>query len=306
MSLHRVSDATVVEKYLDLLMTVPEVVPRLSTIFAEFKSHMKRKGPNVVFIFNIEEIYDYLVCAGFVPTNEIPSSPSGLPSGPRAYAAVVAQNTLPQAHAAVVSTYNSKLLPKDESRQAAKLVPRTNGCTVCYLQHDANRCWVRGLKWMSLWLRRNIAKYNALHPDDEPDSAIINADPPLRKATVKSYNHITKQAIFSFSDSDQAVDVANFEEFDTNFTDPEIVSPPTSTQSSLDPDSTNDPEHTSAPTAFPNIDIEKINLLDNDAVEALLRECGFHCGMTDYTANSSGNPFNEHMLSDTSTPLVEY
>ena len=56
MSLHRVSDTTVVEKYLDLLMTVPEVIPRLSTIFAEFKSHMKKKGPNITFRLNIEEI----------------------------------------------------------------------------------------------------------------------------------------------------------------------------------------------------------------------------------------------------------
>ena len=295
MSLHKVSDTSVVEKYLDLLMTIPEVVPRLSAIFADFKSHMKRRGPNVSFRLTIEDIYDYLVCAGIVPTNQIQASFSGIPSGPQAYAADVFKRSLPQANAAVVSTDSSKFLPKNESRQTSKLVPRTNSCPVCYLRHDVNKCWVRGLKWMPLWLRRNVAKYNALHPNDEPDSTIINADPPLRKATVKSYNPTTKQAIFSFSDSDQAVDVANFEEFDTNFTDPDFATP---TQATSNADSNTDPDLTIAHTSSPIIDPEKVNTLDDDAIEALLRDCGFHCGMADYTANPNGNPFSEHMLRD--------
>ena len=81
-------------------------------------------------------------------------------------------------------------------------------------RHNANRCWVRGLKWMPLWLRRNVAKYNALRPNDEPDCVVINADPPLRKATIKSYNPVTKKAIFEFSDSDKTVDIVNFADFD--------------------------------------------------------------------------------------------
>ena len=309
LSLHRVSNTVVVDKFLSLLMTLPDVIPRLSTIYAELKSHIKKNGPNVDFRYSIHEIYEYLVCSGIVTSSEIQVSPSSLPSGPQAYAAIA-------------STDKVKLLPNDESRATDKLIPRTNRCPICYLRHDANRCWVRGIKWMPIWLKRNVAKYNTLHPNDQPDSKIINADPPLRQATAKSFNAETKQAIFSFSDSDQVVDVANFEEFATSFGDPEISGSPTpndsstpTTASSPGTSSTiqasnidnNAPESTATEknAVTPAIAPEDIDDLDDNGVDKLLREC-FHCGMADYTAKPVGNPFSDHILSDDSNPLVEY
>ena len=161
---------------------------------------------------------------------------------------------------------------------------------------------------MPLWLRRNVAKYNALHPNDEPDSVLINADPPLRKATIKSYNPVTKQAIFAFSDSDKTVDVVNFEDFDTSFNDPENVLPSSTTtalKSTTNQDPAVAPEHTSTQNTSPQVDPKTIDSLDDNGLEELLRDC-FHCGMADYTANPHGNPFSEHILTDVTTPLVEY
>ena len=294
MSLHKVSNTTVVEKYMELLMTLPEIVPRLSAIFAELKSHIKRQGPNVDFRLTIEEIYEHLICSGIVTSNELKSTVS-LPSGPQAFAAVV-------------SNSKTKLLPDKGSRTIDKLVPRSNRCPICYLRHDANRCWVRGVKWMPLWLRRSVAKYNALHPTDEPDSSIINADPPLRQATVKSYNPMTKQAVFTFAESDQAIDIANFEEFDQHFHDPEDGQTPTADISATAPSTphlasaSND---ASGNVSSPAVDANAIDSIDDNGVEALLRNC-FHCGMADYSANPHGNPFSDHILTDSNNPLTEY
>ena len=259
MSLHRVSNTTVVEKFMEILMTLPDVVPRLSAIFAQLKTHIKKQGPNVDFRLTIEEIYDQLVCSGIVPTREIGSSTSSLPSDPQAFAAIV-------------STDKTKLYPDQDSRQVDKLVPRANRCPVSYLRHDANRCWVRGLKWMPLWLRRSVAKYNALHPNDEPDSTLINAAPPIRQATVKSYNPVTKQAVITFADTDQVVDGINFNEFDNHFTDPEII---TSSPPITNPSTTTLNIHTPSPEATtahlqsssPPIDPDKIDSLDNNSVD---------------------------------------
>ena len=166
---------------------------------------------------------------------------------------------------------------------------------------------------MPLWLRRNVAKYNALHPDDQPSNEVINADPPLRKATVKSYNPVTKQAVLAFADSDQAVDVSNFEEYNTCFDDPENVKSSTHVSSTMNniasvlshtPDETHSPPKTTfeSPQAVAPNDIDDMN---DDGNAKLLTEC-FHCGMADYSANPVGNPFNDVMLSDVDNPLVEF
>ena len=292
MSLHRVSNTSVVEKYMEMLMTIPDVVPRLSAIFAELKSHIKKLGPNVDFRMTLHEIFEHLVCSGITPSNEIKRLTS-LPTGPQAFAAIVKNES-------------TKLLPTQESRQVDKLVPRTNRCPVCYLRHDANRCWVRGLKWMPVWLRRNVAKYNALHPNDEPDKTVIDAPPPIRQATVKSYNPVTKQAVLTFSDTDQAVDVTNFEEFEDQFVDPE----PTLSSSPMinDPDNKDEipkPSETTESTSLPQVTPEEVNQMDNNSVDKLLRDC-FHCGMADYQANPIGNPFDDMIVTDVTNPLVEY
>ena len=163
--LYRVSNTAVVDEFMTLLMSVPDVIPRLSTIYVELKTHIKKHGPNVDFRFTLEDIYDYLICSGIVVSSEIKAPSHNIPTGPQAFATIV-------------TTDKAKLLPDSEARKTTTLTPRNYPCPVCYLRHDVGRCWVRGLDWMPLWLRRNVAKYNALHPNDVPDSKIINIDPP--------------------------------------------------------------------------------------------------------------------------------
>ena len=110
---------------------------------------------------------------------------------------------------------------------------------------------------------------------------------------------MTKQAVFTFAGSDQAVDIANFDEFDNHFNDPENIKEST-VAISLAPENT-DVKDSFSPTVNPNT----IDSLDDNGVEDLLRNC-FRCGMADYSANPHGNPFSDHVLTDSSTPLNEY
>lgn len=125
MSLHRVSNTGVIEKFLDMLMTIPDVVPRLSGIFAELKSHIKGKGPNVDFHFSLEDIYDHLIYSGIPTSNEINTGTSSLPNGPQAYVAIVSTNI-------------TKLFPDKEARKTTTLTERTGSCPVCMADYSAN------------------------------------------------------------------------------------------------------------------------------------------------------------------------
>lgn len=97
---------------------------------------------------------------------------------------------------------------------------------------------------MPLWLRRNIAKYNAMHPNDEPDPKHINAEPPIRKPTIKSYNPVTKQAIVDFGNSDDILHFTDSDCFDSFINGSEVQqsSPPEINHNSNDTSSSLAPE----------------------------------------------------------------
>ena len=125
--LYRVSNTAVVDEFMTLLMSVPDVIPRLSTIYVELKTHIKKHGPNVDFRFTLEGIYDYLICFDIVVSSEIKAPSHNIPTGPQAFAAIV-------------TTDKAKLLPDSEARNTTTLTPRNNSCPVCYLRHNVGCC----------------------------------------------------------------------------------------------------------------------------------------------------------------------
>lgn len=64
LSLHKVSNTSVMEMFMKLLMTIECVVPCLSSFFVELNTHIEQKGPNVDFRFSLEAIYRYLKSSG--------------------------------------------------------------------------------------------------------------------------------------------------------------------------------------------------------------------------------------------------
>ena len=291
LSLHKVSNTSVVETFMTLLMKIECVVPRLSTIFVELNTHIEQQGPNVDFRFSLEAIYRYLKSSGIDTKSEIPVPQALLPNGPQAFAAIV-------------STEAAKLIPNDTARRTDSLTPRDNRCPVCTLRHDPLRCWVRGSKFVPLWLRRSISKYNALHPNDEPDSKVINADPPIRKATVKSYNPVTKQAIVEFGSEDDE----QSHEYVPMIEDPEFTSS-SGPVSDSSPAATADDPNDAIPSSSTEVEKGTVGTAKQDHLikeaQKLLDKC-FHCGMADYAPNPFGNPFDDQMITDLANPLIEY
>lgn len=151
---------------------------------------------------------------------------------------------------------------------------------------------------MPLWLRRSISKYNAMYPNDEPDAKLIDADPPIRKATVKSYNPVTKQAIVEFGNESDVFD-GDVLDTATMINDPEHTS-----SSSVDSSSPSEPAGNSDSDKTSPASADMKDQLVKEA-QKLLEEC-FHCGMADYEANPFGNPFDDQMVTDLANPLVEY
>ena len=113
LSLHKVSNASVIETFMKLLMKIECVIPRLSTTFVALNTHIEEKGPNVDFPYSLEAVYRYLKSSGIDTKSEIPVPQGGLPTGPQAFAAIV-------------STDKAKLLPNEQSRNTTTLTPRSN------------------------------------------------------------------------------------------------------------------------------------------------------------------------------------
>ena len=89
LSLHKVSNTSVMEMFMKLLMTIECVVPCLSSFFVELNTHIEQKGPNVDFRFSLEAIYRYLKSSGIDTKGEIPVAQASLPTGPQAFSAIV-------------------------------------------------------------------------------------------------------------------------------------------------------------------------------------------------------------------------
>ena len=59
-----------------------------------------------------------------------------------------------------------------------------------------------GEDWSPIYIRRRVAKHNAMHPDEKPDPVYINQTPPLLAATTKSF---AKKADFNVPSDDEEI-----------------------------------------------------------------------------------------------------
>ena len=56
-------------------------------------------------------------------------------------------------------------------------------CIICHGSHPEINCIHRGDNLKPKWIIKNAVKYNATHPAEKPNPDIVNADPPLVRAT---------------------------------------------------------------------------------------------------------------------------
>ena len=174
LSMYKFSNTVVIQKLLDLLMTIPETFSQLSPICIQLTQHISHHGPKIDFSYTVKDVYDLSQKSGIDTTQEIPCKTYSY------------SKPTPQAYEAIVDSTTPNLLPTTHSKNTVDLVPRHNCCPICYLRHDALKCWPCGGKFQPIWLCRNIMKYNALHKHDAPDPTLISAPPPLlRHATTK-------------------------------------------------------------------------------------------------------------------------
>ena len=327
LSLHKVSNTVVIEKFMELLMTVPEIVPRLSSTLVDLNNHIEIYGPNVNFKYSIHDVYKTLRKSGIATSSVIPCQHKQVSNGPQAYHASV--HMKPQAHAAIVDSSEQEIYPSVEARQAGTLVPRHNRCPVCYMRHDPIRCWMRGEEFKPMWLRRNIVKYNALHKDDKPDPKLINAEPPLRQATVKNYKRpVTRQALVSDNTFLELIDTTTLDNYDYEIQDPDTIinyNPNDNDRSTLVTKtkqvnkSEAQPVHSvlntgPAQTVFdikPKTSMAQVSLASQPSTVTNVKP---KCSMADVSkasiapplVNPFGNPFESEIFFDTEDGLVEY
>ena len=58
-------------------------------------------------------------------------------------------------------------------------------CIICFGRHQEVNCIHCGDDWKPKWIIKNAVKYNATHPTQKTNPDIVNADPPLVRATNK-------------------------------------------------------------------------------------------------------------------------
>ena len=203
---HHIPPTALFQRYMDLVKINPHTFSLISPIHRDFHEHLIVHGPDVPFVrHTIRDVHKYIKASGIV-TDSLLSSPSHVHPFRQKYAQAHQATTqlVPYAKAAqYIESFETQGPPCDDGlpddihpqANAAAMALNTsfhnshrkfNSCPVCYQRHPVLKCWARGTDFQPLWLRRNIAKYNALHKDDVIDEQYKNQAPPLRHAQVSA------------------------------------------------------------------------------------------------------------------------
>lgn len=219
---HNVPTNALLIRYVDIVKSNTLVFTIISPIVRLLHDHLQQFGPDAPFlIYDIHRIHEYIKMSGF-STEDVFSSQS-TPKLLTPHAASAQSGHTPHTRDPKSYVLNTKepfstqcaVVPAVTSAQAnavsstfvyKKMTPR---CPICYQRHPANHCWARDEKYQPLWLRRNIKKYNALHPDDPVDEKYVNQSPPLRFAQV---NKVT------FEEDDKADIISNTQDVQDDLT----------------------------------------------------------------------------------------
>ena len=122
------------------------------------------------------------------------------------------------------SSFQSNYNPSTNStRYRSPSRDRLVKCPICFNRHAPDRCYARGASNHPIWLRRNVAKYNAVHKDDIPSEEYINQSAPLRKAQANECLQFDREdEIISDTESDSTI-YHDTEETHDSFHDPSYV-----------------------------------------------------------------------------------
>ena len=91
----------------------------------------------------------------------------------------------PRAHRVVSASVPTLPAPSHvayKRNSSPRRINRPSPCRICFQRHVPLQCWSRGTRFQPLWLQRNVAKYNVLHPNEVLPDAIKNQPPPMRQA----------------------------------------------------------------------------------------------------------------------------
>jgi len=183
---HSLPPTALINRYLTLIRGNERIFTIISPIHREFHAHMLLHGPDVRFAsYSFTDVHDYIKYSGVACDTVIHDS-SNMHAGAASVFLSPSQRAspssvpmvIPQSSAAVLSppSSNDRHRPLHSSRGRPS-IPR---CPICFQRHHPIRCWSRGEKFQPIWLRRNVQKYNALHPKDVVEDSYLNQPPPLR------------------------------------------------------------------------------------------------------------------------------
>jgi len=209
---HHVPATALFQRYMDIVKINDRAFTLVSPIHRLFDEHLRLYGPDIVFPrYSIPEVHSYLRSSGvqmdsIIAHSTIRSKPSFAQTHaafsvvPQASAAYEQHDQLPyrcivdpQAHAAAMAAPTN---PTFEHRG------RHQPCPVCFQRHPVLHCWSRGPKFQPLWLQRNAAKYNSLHPNDVVEDSYKSQAPPLRFANRNYSPQANKSVSFTPTSTD--------------------------------------------------------------------------------------------------------
>ena len=224
---------SIIHKFIKELRRDQNLEMKISPIFLEYNDHVQTHGANVAFHKTPYDIYRFLKNTGVV-TNKTLSLPR---TSEEEYKPTTCKATLdvdnnspsvnivsPETKAAIVSSKKAPLYPpKRDTKHVKKPGQRSNKCKLCHSLHSHLKCPHRGEEWSPIYIRRRVAKHNAMYPYEKPDPEYINQTPPLLAATTKSF---AKKADVAVSSDQEDIFEDAVEELsdvdDNNETDPEI------------------------------------------------------------------------------------
>jgi len=214
---HHVPATALFQRYMDIVKTNDRAFTLVSPIHRLFDEHLRLYGPDIVFPrYSIPEVHAYLRSSG-VQMDSIIAHSAGRskPSFAQTHAAM---SVIPQASAAYEQQdqYHYMHHVHPQAHAAAMAAPanptfdhrgRHQPCPVCFQRHPVLHCWSRGPKFQPLWLQRNAAKYNSLHPNDVVEDSYKSQAPPLRYAN-RNYSPQANKSVSFIPTSTEIVPVS--------------------------------------------------------------------------------------------------
>ena len=190
------------DHYLQELVQIPSLQHVIGPVYCDFQIHLRTQGAHIPFPTSIQDLYltikqygvaedKVLLSSDSSPDNlntNQPSSSSALPHlSPSVHQTIIPISSTKR------DNQQSSQRSSSRSRYQRSRSPRRSSrfhCDICFGPHPTTKYYLRGDSFVPKWLLRNRIKYIATHPEDKPDPAIINADPPLRRHRKPMVNNI--------------------------------------------------------------------------------------------------------------------